>query len=60
MMTIQHSPASKIVYDRTRVEHKRHSHAVLSLAPRHVDVMQAMLHDQRRYQERRPNLVAAA
>lgn len=60
LISIQRSHASKIFYDRKRAEGKRHSQAVLALARRRVDVMWAMLRDQRHYQERPPNLVLAA
>ena len=60
MISIQHSPASKIFYDRKRAERKRHGQAVLALARRRVDVLWAMLRDQRTYQERLPTLAAAA
>ena len=60
MISIQRSPASKIFYDRKRAERKRHGQAVLALARRRVDVLWAMLRDQRTYQERLPTLAAAA
>lgn len=60
LISIQRSHASKIFYDRKRAEGKRHSQAVLALARRRVDVMWAMLRDQRHYQERPPNLAVAA
>jgi hypothetical protein len=60
MISIQRSPASKAFYDRKRAEGKRHVLAVLALARRRVDVMWAMLRDQRTYQERLPNLATAA
>jgi len=43
-----------------RLEGKRHGQAVLALARRRVDVMWAMLRDKRSYQERPPNIAAAA
>jgi hypothetical protein len=60
MISIQRSPASKTFYDRKRAEGKRHNQAVLALARRRVDVMWAMLRDQRTYHERQPVFVAAA
>jgi transposase len=45
--TIQRSPASKTFYDRKRAEGKRHNQAVLALARRRVNVLWAMLRDQR-------------
>lgn len=60
MISIQRSPASRTFYDRKRVEGKRHSQAILALARRRVDVMWAMLRDERAYQEQDPKLATAA
>ena len=60
LISIQRSPASKAYYDRKRAEGKRHSQAVLALARRRVNVLWAMLRDQRTYQEQPPNIAAAA
>lgn len=60
LISIQRSPASKTFYDRKRAEGKRHGQAVLALARRRVDVLWAMLRGERTYQERPPNLAAAA
>ena len=60
VISIQRSPASKTFYDRKRAEGKRHGQAVLALARRRVDVLWAMLRDDCTYQERMPNLAAAA
>jgi hypothetical protein len=60
LISIQRRPASKAYYDRKRAEGKRHSQAVLALARRRVNVLWAMLRDQRTYQERPPNIAAAA
>lgn len=51
MISIQRSLASKAFYDRKRSEGKRHNQAVLALARRRVNVLWAMLRDQRHYQE---------
>jgi transposase len=51
VISIQRSPASKTFYDRKRAQGKRHSQAVLALARRRVNVLWAMLRDQRTYQE---------
>lgn len=56
VISIQRSPASRAFYDRKRAEGKRHSQAILALARRRVDVMWAMLRDERKYQERAPKL----
>lgn len=60
MISIQRSPASRAFYDRKRAEGKRHSQAILALARRRVDVMWAMLRDERSREERAPRLAAAA
>jgi transposase len=60
LISIQRSPASRAFYDRKRAEGKRHGQAVIALARRRVDVMWAMLRDQRIYTDRPPILVAAA
>ncbi len=60
VISVHRSPASKTSYDRNRAEGKRHGQAVLALARRRVDVMWAMLRDERTYQERLPSLAAAA
>ena len=60
LISIQRSPSSKTFYDRKRAEGKRHEQAVLALARRRVNVLWAMLRDQQPYQERRPDVAAAA
>jgi transposase len=59
-ISIQHSPASKAFYDRKRAEGKRHRQAVLALARRRVNVLWAMLRDERTYQEPPTKLPVAA
>jgi transposase len=60
LISIQRSPASRAYYDRKRAEGKRHSQAVLALARRRVNVLWAMLRDDRIYQEpASPSMLAA-
>lgn len=59
MISIQRSPASRAFYDRKRAEGKRHSQAILALARRRVDVMWAILRDERNHQEQAPKPAAA-
>ncbi|WP_218157573.1 transposase [Saccharopolyspora shandongensis] len=47
---IQHCAASKTYYDRKRAEGKRHIQAVLALARRRLNVLWALLRDNRMYQ----------
>jgi len=51
LISIQHSAASRAFYDQKRAEGKRHTQAVMALARRRVNVLWAMLRDQRRYLE---------
>jgi transposase len=51
LISIQRCPASRAYYDRKRAEGKRHTQAVLALARRRVNVLWAMLRDNRAYQE---------
>lgn len=60
LLSIQRSASSKAFYDRKRSEGKRHSQAVLALARRRVNVVWAMLRDERPYQERPPQSALAA
>ena len=60
LLSIQRSASSKAFYDRKRAEGKRHSQAVLALARRRVNVIWAMLRDERHYQERPSQRVLAA
>ncbi|MHA6792863.1 IS110 family RNA-guided transposase [Pseudonocardia bannensis] len=50
MNSIRWSDESQRFYARKRAEGKRHTHAVLALARRRVNVLWAMLRDQRPYQ----------
>lgn len=50
MISIRCCPESRIYYDRKRAEGKRHNQAVLALARRRVNVLWALLRDQRIYQ----------
>jgi transposase len=58
MNSIRWSDESQRFYTRKRAEGKRHTHAVLALARRRVNVLWAMLRDQRPYQADRPAAVA--
>lgn len=60
LLSIQRSASSKAFYDRKRAEGKRHSQAVLALARRRVNVIWAMLRDERPYQEQSSHRVLAA
>ena len=59
MNSIRWSDESQRFYTRKRAEGKRHTHAVLALARRRVNVLWAMLRDQRPYHAN-PPVVAAA
>lgn len=59
LLSIQRSASSKAFYDRKRAEGKRHSQAVLALARRRVNVIWAMLRDERPYQQRPPQRALA-
>lgn len=50
LISIQHNPESRRFYDRKRSEGKRHTQAVLALARRRVNVLWALIRDQRPYQ----------
>jgi transposase len=60
LLSIQRCPASRAFYERKRAEGKRHAQAVLALARRRVNVLWAMLRDNRAYQERPHPAPAAA
>src|SRR5215472_6724492 len=49
LISIRHSPDSRAFYDRKRAEGKKHTQAVLALARRRVNVIWALLRDQRPY-----------
>src|SRR5271166_1345542 len=51
--------ASRTYYDRKRTEGKRHTQAVLALARRRLNVLWAMLRDNKTYQPPAPNAAAA-
>jgi hypothetical protein len=59
MNSIRWSDESRRFYARKRAEGKRHTHAVLALARRRVNVLWAMLRDQRLYQANRAAATAA-
>jgi hypothetical protein len=58
MISIACCPESRRFYDRKRAEGKRHTQAVLALARRRVNVLWALLRDNRPYQA--PPLPTAA
>ncbi|MEU5529735.1 IS110 family transposase [Micromonospora chersina] len=60
LISIQRSPASKSFYERKRAQGKRHGQAVLALARRRVNVLWAMLRDDRPYEEGQPLTALAA
>ncbi|GAB2960432.1 hypothetical protein GCM10017788_59880 [Amycolatopsis acidiphila] len=53
LISIRCCPESRRFYDRKRAEGKRHTHAVLALARRSVNVLWALLRDKRCYEVRR-------
>jgi transposase len=59
MISIRTCPDSRRFYDRKRAEGKKHTQAVLALARRRVNVLWALLRDNRPYQAT-PPLTAAA
>lgn len=52
MISIRTCPESKDFYDRKRAEGKKHTQAVLALARRRVNVLWALIRDNRAYQPR--------
>lgn len=54
LTSIQHCPQSRRFYDRKRAEGKRHTQALLCLARRRVNVLWALLRDQRLYTPQPP------
>lgn len=59
LFSIRRSEESRRFYDRKRAEGKRHTQAVLALARRRVDVLWALLRDQRCYEPTPPTALAA-
>ncbi len=59
LISIRSCPESKRFYDRKRGEGKRHTQAVLALARRRVNVLWALLRDDRPYQLAHPLTTAA-
>lgn len=59
LFSIRRSKESRRFYDRKRAEGKRHTQAVLALARRRVDVLWALLRDQRCYEPTPPTALAA-
>jgi transposase len=59
MISIRTCPDSRRFYDRKRAEGKKHTQAVLALARRRVNVLWALLRDNRPYQATPPQRQAA-
>lgn len=59
MISIATCPESRRYYDRKRAEGKKHTQAVLALARRRVNVLWALLRDNRTYQPTPPTQAAA-
>ena len=59
LVSIQRNPESRRFYDRKRSQGKRHTQAVLALARRRVNVLWALIRDQRCYQLTPPQAQAA-
>ena len=60
LVSISCNDQSRTFYDRKRAEGKRHIQAVLALARRRVNVLWALLRDNRCYQPATPSTAAAA
>jgi transposase len=60
LISIRCSPESRGFYDRKRSEGKRHTQAVMALARRRVNVLWALLRDERCYEPPPPAAAAAA
>jgi transposase len=59
LISIQHCPESRTFYDRKRAEGKKHNQAVLALARRRVNVIWALLRDDKPYTPSEPVTAAA-
>lgn len=59
LLSVQTCPESRRFYDRKRAEGKHHTQAVLALARRRVNVLWALLRDDRPYQPAPPLTTAA-
>lgn len=59
MVSISCCPESRQFYDRKRSEGEKHTHAVLALARRRVNVLWALIRDKRTYQPLPPAAAAA-
>lgn len=59
LISIRTHPESRAFYDRKKHEGKRHTQAVLALARRRVNVLWALIRDNRTFQETPPTLTAA-
>lgn len=52
--SLRADPTSRAYYDRKRAEGKRHNAALICLAGRKIDVLYAMIRDQRPYTSATP------
>ncbi|MFJ8820138.1 IS110 family RNA-guided transposase [Amycolatopsis thermoflava] len=59
LVSIRYNHQSRTFYDRKRSEGKRHTQAVLALARRRVNVLWALLRDQRCFEPAPPHTLAA-
>lgn len=50
LTSVRYDPNSRTFYDRNRAEGKRHTQAVIALARRRVNVLWALVRDQRLYE----------
>jgi transposase len=50
LMSVRYDPNSRTFYDRKRAEGKRHTQAVIALARRRINVLWALIRDQRLYE----------
>jgi hypothetical protein len=50
LMSVRYDPNSRMFYDRKRAEGKRHTHAVIVLAHRRVNVLWALIRGRRLYE----------
>jgi transposase len=59
LLSVQRHPESRVFYDRKRHQGKTHTQAVLALARRRVNVLWALLRDNRRFESTPPAARAA-
>jgi hypothetical protein len=58
LSAIRHTGPSRDYYQRKRAEGRRHQQAMVALARRRVDVLWALLRDNRHYQPHPPDIAA--